>query len=105
LRATTQAREEARKELTMDKNIEQQFQAADVAVERAVERFLAEIEQMTGRWESVAPSYIVKRTLLRLCDSMTKLIDDPIIANIAGPAAVKLSNALLDYRDSLPSER
>ena len=38
-------------------------------------------------------------------DGMTKLIDDPILVDMAGPAALKLSNALADYRDSLPSER
>jgi hypothetical protein len=28
---------------------------------------------------------------------VTKLIDDPTLADIAGPASLKLSNALLDY--------
>jgi hypothetical protein len=48
----------------MDKKTEQQFQAADAAIERTVERFLTEIEQMTMRWESVAASYVVERMLL-----------------------------------------
>jgi len=63
---------------------------------------VTEIKQMAGRWEFVASSYIVERALLRLCDGMTKLIDDPALAE---PAAMKLSNALHDYRYSLPSER
>ena len=60
---------------------------------------------MTVRWESVAAAYVVEHMLLRMCEGVTKLIDDPILANIAGPASLKLSNALLDYRDSLSSER
>ena len=83
-------------------NTEQQFQDADIAVERTVNHFLTRLEQMIGQWDAVAPT---ERALLRLCDGMAKLIDDPILADIAGPAALKLSNALLDYRDSLPSER
>jgi hypothetical protein len=56
----------------MDRNTQQQFQAADAAIYLTVEHFLTEIEQMTGRWESVAPTYIVERLLLRLCDGLTK---------------------------------
>jgi hypothetical protein len=33
------------------------------------------------------------------------MIDQPSVADVAGPAMVKLSNALLDYRDAAPSER
>jgi hypothetical protein len=93
------------KEPTMDKKTEQQFQAADAAIERTVERFLTEIKQMTVRWESVAAGYVVERMLLRMCEGVTKLMDDPTLADIASPASLKLSNALLDYRDSLWSER
>jgi hypothetical protein len=89
----------------MGKNTERQFQAADAAIESTVAAFMSKIEQMLGRWEAVAPTYIVEGTLLALCDGVTKLIDDPIRADIAGPATLKLSNALADYRDSLPTER
>jgi hypothetical protein len=88
----------------MDKNTERQFQAADAAIENAVTAFMSKIDQMLGQWEAVAPMYIVEGTLQALCDGMTKLIDDPIMAGIAGPAALKLSNALADYRDSRPDE-
>jgi hypothetical protein len=86
-------------------NIDRQFQAADVAVDRAVERFLSEVGKMQGRWEGVAAAYILERTLLALSDGLPKLIDDPAMAAISSPAALKLSNALLDYRDSLWAER
>jgi hypothetical protein len=89
----------------MDKNTGRQFQAADAAIESAVTACMSKIEQMIGRWEAVRSTYIVEGTLLALCDGMTKLIDDPILADMAGPAGLKLSNALADYRDSLPSER
>jgi hypothetical protein len=89
----------------MNNKTEQQLQAADAAIERTVKRFLTEIEQMTVRWESVAATYVVERMLLRMCEGVTKLIDDPNLADIAGPASLKLSNALLDYRNSLSSER
>jgi len=82
-----------------------QFQAADAAVDRAVNRFLGDVERMLNTWEGVAGAYILERTLLKLCDGTSKLIDDPILAGITGTAALRLSNALLDYRDSLPEER
>ena len=44
-------------------------------------------------------------SVLALCDGMSKPIDDPVLADIAGLAELKLSNALADYRDSHPSER
>jgi hypothetical protein len=86
-------------------NTERQFQAADAAVERAVTAFSSKIEQMLGRWEAVAPYYIVEGVLLALCDEMTKLIDGPSVAPLVGAATLKLSNALADYRNSLPTER
>ena len=43
--------------------------------------------------------YIVERALLELCDELTKLIDDPGIADSIGPATLELSNALASYRD------
>ena len=38
--------------------------------------------------------------LLILCHRMTKLLDDPRFAEHMGPATMKLSNAMADYRDS-----
>jgi hypothetical protein len=84
----------------------QQFETADAEVRRAVNRFLVDIQQMMSQSEPpIASAYIVERALMELCDELPRLIDDPILAAVAGPAAVKLSNALLDYRDSLWSER
>ena len=84
----------------MANNTERQFQEADAAVDRAVTAFMSKIQGMSGKWEAVAPAYIVERVLLKLCTEMTKLIDDPDLAKSMGPATIKLSNDLADYRDS-----
>ncbi len=70
----------------MDSSTERQFQEADAAVDQAVAAFISEIKSMSGKWEAVAPAYIVERVLLALCDELTKLIDDPDIANSIGTA-------------------
>jgi hypothetical protein len=56
---------------------DRQFREADAAIERAVATFISTIERIEGRSESVAPTAI-----------------------LLGPAELKLSNALADYRDS-----
>ena len=63
------------------------------------------IKATAVQWEAVAPAYVVERALLLLCDEMTNLIDDPGLAEIMGPAMVKLSNALADFRDSKFEDR
>jgi hypothetical protein len=83
-----------------DRTKGQLFGKADAAVERAVDAFMARIESMFGKWEPVASTYIVERMLLILCHRMTKLLDDPCFAEHMGPATLKLSNAMADYRDS-----
>ena len=55
---------------------------------------------MFGKWEPVYSTYIVERMLLILCYRMTKLLDNPNLAEHMGPATIKLSNAMADYRDS-----
>ena len=89
----------------MDSSTERQFQEADAAVDQAVPAFISEMKAMSGKWEAVAPAYIVERVLLALCDELTKLIDDPDIANSMGPPILKLSLALAEYRDSRREER
>jgi hypothetical protein len=46
---------------------------------------------------------------MSLCEEMAKLIDqssrDSSLVDIMGPATLKLSNALADYRDSSRAER
>ena len=84
----------------MNDSTKRQFQQADAAVDKAVATFMSKIESMSGKWDAVAPAYVIERMLLVLCEEMTKLIDDPDLANIMGPAMVKLSNALADFRDS-----
>jgi hypothetical protein len=90
----------------MSKSTERQFQEADAAVERTVKAFMGKVEQMRWRWEAVAPTYIIHHVLDELCEEVTKLIDDPALADhVLGPATIKLSNALADYRDSPLAER
>ena len=60
---------------------------------------------MMVRWEAVAPSYIAESVLLELCAELSRLTDDPVVRNHAGPATIKLSIALADYRDSRFEER
>ena len=66
--------------------------------ERAVAAFVSEIESMRGRWENVAPGYIIESTLLELCTELSVLAPD--IKIVAGPATLKLRDALAEYRGS-----
>ena len=77
---------------------EKQVQEADAAVTRAVTAFVSEFESMWGRWENVAPGYVIESTLLELCTELSVLAPD--IKTVAGPATVKLLDALAAYRDS-----
>ena len=90
----------------MDDSTKRQFQEADAAADKAVAAFIGQDRiDVRGNGDAVAPAYIVERVLLVLCDEMTKLIDDPDLANSMGPALLKLSNALADFRDSRWEER
>jgi hypothetical protein len=89
----------------MNDSTKRQFQEADAAVDKAVVAFISKIKSISGKWDAVAPAYIAQRVLLVLCDKMTKLIDDPELTNSMGPAMLKLSNALANYRDSRWEER
>ena len=84
---------------------ERQFREADAAVAKAVAVFISKIESMSGKLDAVAPAYILESVLLALCEEMTKLIDDPDLANVIGEVMLKLSDALADYRDSRWEER
>ena len=88
-----------------DDREKRQFRQADVAVERAVAAFMKSVGALTVRWEAVLPSYIAERVLLELCAEMSRLTDDPVLRNHAGPATLKLANALANYRDSQWAER
>jgi hypothetical protein len=89
----------------MNKKTDQQFDAADAAIKRAVTDLVSKIDQTSVRWEAVSHSYVFERALLALCAVMVKLIDDPDVGHCVGPAELKLSNALADYRDSRFEER
>ena len=77
---------------------EKQVQEADAAVTQAVRVFVSEFEFMWGRWENVAPAYVIESALLELCTELSVLA--PEIKSVAGPATVKLLDALAAYRDS-----
>jgi hypothetical protein len=81
----------------MNNRTERQFQEADAALEGAVITFKREIKPTLGKWEAVAPAYIVERLMLALCTEMSKLVDE---SKIDGEATLRLSNALADYRDT-----
>jgi hypothetical protein len=68
---------------------EKQVQEADAAVTRAVTAFVSEFESMWGRWENVAPAYVIESALLELCTELSVLA--PEIKTVAGPATVKLT--------------
>jgi hypothetical protein len=78
----------------MTDSTRQQFEEADEAIDRAIVTFIGKIKSTAVQWEAVAPAYVVERALLLLCEEMAKLIDDPGLANLMGPAMVKLSNSL-----------
>ena len=44
----------------MSDSIDRQFEEADAAVTQAVTRFASEIGSMFGKWEAVAPPYIIQ---------------------------------------------
>ena len=77
-----------------------QLDKADAAVAREVAAFMNRIEAMFGKWEEVERKYIVERMLLILCHRMTRLIDNPNLAEHLGPETIKLCDAMADYRDS-----
>ena len=77
---------------------EKQVQEADAAVTRTVTAFVSEFESMWGRWENVAPGYVIESTLLELCTELSVLAPD--IKTVAAPATVKLLDALAAYRGS-----
>ena len=89
----------------MTDSTSQQFQEANEAIDKAVVAFIGKIKSTAVQWEAVAPAYVVERALLLLCEEMARLIDDPDLADIMGPAMVKLSNALAVFRDSSFDDR
>jgi hypothetical protein len=85
----------------MSKSTDQQFREANIAIERAVATFMSAIDHMMGRWDGASSQYILERVVLGLCEELPKRID----AQSTGPATLKLSKALADYRNSRREER
>ena len=80
---------------------DQQFEDADAAVTQAVTKFASEIGSMFARWEAVNPRYIMESALEELCAEVAKLTDDLK----AGPATLKLLDAMAEYRESEIEDR
>jgi hypothetical protein len=78
------------------------FTDADAAVTLAVTQFVNEIDSFYGKWEGIAPSYIVESLLLQLCAEVTEMADE--LKDEVAPATLKLLDAL-EYRDSRPEDR
>ena len=77
---------------------EKQVREADAAIAQAVGAFVREFESMWGRWENVAPAYVIEGGLLELCTELSVLAAD--IKIVAGPSTVRLLDALAAYRNS-----
>ena len=72
-----------------------QFEQANAAINKAVNKFVSEIELMFGRWQDVvAPSYVVENALWQLCTEVPKLTDDGL-KDIFEPETL-----MDEYRDS-----
>jgi hypothetical protein len=78
---------------------ENQIEEADAAIEQAITTFVSEFASMWGRWEDVAPAYIVESTLPDLCENLCELSDE-MKSVVRGSATAKLLDAMAAYRDS-----
>jgi hypothetical protein len=81
----------------MSDRIDRQFDEADAAVTQAVTRFASEIQSMFGKWEAVAPSYIIQNMLLELSTEVSKLAHEA--KDVVEPETLKLLEAMDEYRD------
>ena len=81
----------------MSDGIDRQFDEADAAVTQAVTRFASEIQSMFGKWEAVAPPYIIQNMLLELSEEVSKLAHEA--KDIVEPETLKLLDAMDEYRD------
>ena len=52
---------------------------------------------MFGKWEAVAPPYIIQNMLLELCIEVSKLAHEA--KDIVEPETLKLLEAMDEYRD------
>ena len=81
----------------MSDSIDRQFEEADAAVTQSVTRFASEIQSMFGKWEAVAPSYIMQNMLLELCTRVSQLAHEA--KDIVEPETLKLLDAMDEYQD------
>ncbi len=83
------------------------FEKADAAVDRTTRKIAAEIEKLFKRdFGEVADYNVQDALLLKLVDVLLNLVvDKRYIPGIPGPATLRLSNALHDYRDSSSLDR
>ena len=77
-----------------------EFARASEGVKQAVAAMMKRIETVTRRrGEAVFASTIQELLIARLCVEISKMTDDPMLRDYAGPATVALANAAADYRD------
>ena len=83
------------------------FEKADAAVDRAVRNIAGEIEKLFNRdFGEVADYDVQDALLLKLVDMLiNRVVDKRYIPGSPGPATLRLSNALHDYRDSQAVDR
>ena len=87
----------------MGKRVQAEFAKADRAVDKTAAAIVARINKLLDRpTEVVAHDYLIERLLLVMADDLAAIIDTMAMP---GSATVTLSNALLDYRDSLAKHR
>ena len=87
----------------MTDSTDRNYEEAAAAVAKAVTDFLREIDLMMGKWDAVAPTYIIEAMLVDLCSSVSKITErlEPAV----GPATRKLLAALAEYRNSPLEDR
>ena len=68
-----------------------QYEKADLAVEKAVADFVKRIEALMTRWPAVPPGFVIESALIRISTEMSRLADDPVFRDCAGPASLMLA--------------
>ena len=81
---------------------DRKLREAEAPVKRAVATFINTIDRIRRRGGLDVPTKMIREILLlELCDKLITLIDDPgFVSSFLGPEEMKLSNVMVDCRDS-----
>ena len=86
-----------------DERADLEFAKASRAVDKTTATIAANINELLNKpYEAVARDWLVQCLLIRLADHHAALVDQ---MTKPGPDTLKLSNALLDYRDARFEDR